>query len=132
MSSIALSIPGLPPINTASSRGSHWAFAKLKRKWESHVCAAVLTTLGRWPDKPLTRALVTITRCSASEPDYDNLVQGGKFLLDGLIKAGVIVDDSPAVIGRPEYRWQQAAPGAGSVRIQVEDASVEIGERVPA
>jgi hypothetical protein len=84
--------------------------------------AAVLGELRRWPEKPLDRAMVTITRCSMAEPDYDNLVQGGKFLLDGLIRAGVIKDDAPSVIGRPDYQWEKAPRGKGCVRIRVESA----------
>lgn len=116
---INLTIPGLPPMNT-SDRVSPWAHRKLKKNWESHVCVAVLEALGRWPEAPFQRARVTITRCSTSEPDFDNLVQGGKFLLDGLKVAGVIVDDSPDVIGRPDYHWESAPPGKGCVRIRVE------------
>lgn len=145
---LELVIPGLPPMNTAGSHGgSHWSRTTVKRKWESLVCAAVLEALGRWPAKSLDRARVTITRCSTREPDFDNLTQGGKFILDGLVKAGVITDDSPAVIGRPEYLWQKSPRGMGSVRITVEErpgvhdhreawekgpASVEIGPRVAA
>lgn len=126
-----LTLDGLPPMNTAD-RTHHWSAYRLKRAWEGKVCAAVLHELGRWPERPLDRARVTITRCSTREPDFENLTQGGKFLLDGLVKAGVLADDSPKVIGRPEYLWEAAPRGAGSVRIRVEDASVEIGERVPA
>lgn len=116
-----LTIPGLPPINTAGPHGgSHWARTTTKRQWEGKVCAAVLEALGRWPAQPLSRARVTITRASTREPDYDNLTQGGKFILDGLVKAGVLVDDSPAVVGRPEYLWERAPRGMGSVRIQVQ------------
>lgn len=127
-----LTLDGLPPMNTAD-RTHHWSAYRLKRAWEGKVCAAVLHELGRWPERPLDRARVTITRCSTREPDFENLTQGGKFLLDGLVKAGVIVDDSPGVIGRPEYLWVKGEPAKGSVRIQVEaQGRVEIGERVPA
>lgn len=117
---LELVIDGLPPMNTAD--GIHrWSRHKLKKAWESKVCGAVLMALGRWPEKPLERAQVKITRCSSSEPDFDGLVQGGKFLLDGLVKAGVLVDDRPSVIGQPEFRWERAPRGAGSVRICVEN-----------
>lgn len=121
-----ITIPGIPPMNTAGPHGgSHWGRTTTKRQWESKVVAAVLEALGRWPAQPLERARVTITRASTREPDYDNLTQGGKFLLDGLVKAGVLVDDSPRVIGRPEYRWEQAAPAQGYVRIQVESVELD-------
>lgn len=117
-----LTIPGLPPMNTAGPHGgSHWSRTRIKRQWEGHVCAAVLTALGRWPAAPLERARVTITRCSTREPDFDNLAQGGKFILDGLVKAGVLADDSPKVIGRPEYLWEPAPAAQGCVRVRVEE-----------
>jgi hypothetical protein len=127
---LELAIPGLPPMNTAGPHGgSHWSRTATKRKWEGRVCVAVLEALGRWPTVPLEQARVTITRCSEREPDYDNLTQGGKFLLDGLVKARVLVDDSPKVIGRPDYRWEHAPRGAGCVKILVE-ASEASGHRV--
>lgn len=127
-----LTLDGLPPMNTAD-RTHHWSAYRLKRAWEGKVCAAVLHELGRWPERPLDRARVTITRCSTREPDFENLAQGGKFLLDGLVKAGVIADDSPKVIGRPTYLWERAPRGGGCVRINVRPVGgVEIGPRVPA
>ena len=126
-----VTIPGLPPMNTADGL-NRWRRHTLKKLWEGKVAGAVLMELGRWPSKPLDRAAVTITRCSSSEPDFDGLVQGGKFLLDGLVKAGVIADDKPSVIGQPVFRWEKAPPKQGCVRIVVEAVEVEIGERVSA
>ena len=131
-----LRIAGLPPMNTADGL-SRWTRRKIRLEWESRVVAAVLMELKRWPAKPLDRAEVTITRCSANQPDYDGLVQGGKFLLDGLVKAGVLADDSPAVIGIPVYHWEHAPRGSGCVLIAVRpapdtSAGVEIGPRIPA
>lgn len=119
---LQLTIEGLPPMNTSDSRGSHWSHSKLKRTWGNRVWAAVRLAYpgtGK-PPKPLERAHVTIVRCSQSEPDYDNLVQGGKFLLDGLVLAGVLKDDKPSVIGRPDYLWERRPRGKGCVRIRVE------------
>lgn len=114
-----LEIQGLTPINTADGL-NRWSRQRLRKAWEGKVASAVLMALGRWPAAPLDRARVTIVRCSTREPDFENLAQGGKFILDGLVKAGVIVDDSPVVIGRPDYRWERAPRGQGSVRVRVE------------
>lgn len=115
-----ITLDGLPPMNTADRRG-RWVMIRAKREWESKVCGAVLMALGRWPESPMKRAHVTITRYSGvREPDFENLTQGGKFLLDGLVKAGVLEDDSPKVIGQPTYKWEPAKRGEGRVRIQVE------------
>lgn len=117
---LAFTLDGLPPMNTAD--GLHrWSRTKLRKVWESKVIAAVLLELKRWPAKPLERARVTIVRCSTREPDFENLTQGGKFILDGLVKAGVLADDAPKVIGRPDYQWEPAPRGKGCVRVRVEE-----------
>ena len=72
-----------------------------------------------------------ITRFSSREPDFDALAQGGKFLLDGLVKCGVLEDDRPSVIGQPSYVWSKASPKQGKVRISVYEQTVEIGPRIP-
>ena len=134
---LELEIPGLPPINS-SDRLTRWTAIKLRNKWTSAVCTAVLVSAGKWPE-PMKRAKITITRCSATRPDYDNLVQGGKHLIDGLRRARVILDDDHDTIGEPVYLWEYAPRSAGCVRIRVEEvgataprAGVEIGPRIPA
>ncbi len=112
-------LPGLPPINTADGP-SRWARYRVKKAWMTRTILAARDAGGRALPAPLARASVTIIRSSAREPDFDGLVQGGKFILDGLVKAGVLVDDSPKVIGRPDYRWERAPRGMGSVRVRVE------------
>ena len=113
----AFELEGLPPMNTAD--GMHWRKRnKLKIDWEARVYYAVIHDR---PENPLPKARVSVTRCSTREPDFENLAQGGKFLLDGLVKAGVIADDKPSVIGQPEYLWIKAKPKHGSVRITVEE-----------
>lgn len=134
--SLELVIPGLPSCNTAAA--PHWRTRHAERRmWHALVAATVLAELGRWPEAPLERARVTITRCSAGpEPDFDNLASGAKFLLDGLVKAGVLKDDRPNCIGQPILLWERAPRGRGSVRISVEtmpaSQGVEIGPRVLA
>ncbi len=125
--SLDITIPGLPPMNT--SDGGNWQRRfRAKKRWEREVFTA---TRGMLPEKPLDRARVTITRHSGSRrPDFENLTQGGKALLDGLVKVGVIADDRPEVIGQPDYLWEPAPPKHGKVRIQVWDRGVEIGDRV--
>lgn len=125
---LELMIPGLPPLN--SSANNHWRVRQAENKaWQGKVCGAVLMELGRWPEEPLKRAEVTLTRCSTTEPDADNLASSFKFVLDGLVKARVIADDKPSVIDA-RFRWERAPRGAGCVRIRVESVDVEIGEGV--
>jgi len=108
-------IEQLPPMNTAD--GLHWRTRNgIKKQWEVLVWQHILNLRPRFP---LRKAFVEITRHSSMEPDYDNLVQGGKFLLDALVINGVIRDDNPAVVGKPHYHWVKASPKKGKVRIVV-------------
>lgn len=121
---LELVIEGLPPLN--SSERLHWRkLVDHKRRWYAKVSSAVLVELGRWPAAPLALARVTITRCSSQEPDGDNLGFGAKFILDGLKRAGVILDDKPSVIGQPILRWEHAPAKSGHVRILVEAVEAE-------
>ena len=92
---------------------------KEKRHWEESVYWA---TVGETPVEPLERASLRIVRHSSGpEPDFDNLVQGGKFLADGLVKAGVLADDKPSVVPVREYLWEKCKRGEGRVCISVEE-----------
>lgn len=68
----------------------------------------------------LHRALLTLTRYSSSEPDFDGLVSGFKHVLDGLVDAGVIVNDKPSVIGSPSYLWRREKPGLGYITVRID------------
>lgn len=120
-------IEGLPAMMNKSRR--HWRFIqKERKKWKELVLIAVRNCQlnaelrGAREFKPLTRAKVSITRFSSREPDFDGLVSGGKALLDGLVEAQVIIDDSRKVIGQPQYFWEPAGPKQGKVKVKVEAA----------
>ena len=57
------------------------------------------------PDVPLQRAKVTVTiyRRTRQRLDPDNWGARMKGYWDGLVQAGLLMDDSVAVIGQPEY-----------------------------
>jgi len=119
---LVIEIAGLPSMNSSGFR-NHWARRGEKHRWYEEVRIAVR---GRCPARPLTLAQVEITRHSGSRrPDYDNLVQGGKFLLDGLVRSGVLSGDNPGVIGVPIYLWAPAKPRCGHVKIKVLAATGE-------
>lgn len=114
-------LPGLPKrIN--QGHGSHWKarFGEAK-KWERQV---FLATLGKKPPQPLKRCKLKLTRFSSVAPDFDGLVYSFKPVVDALRKLGIIENDSMAHIGRPDYRWEKAKPGAGRVRVEI----VEVDE----
>lgn len=74
---------------------------------------------------PCQRAHVTLTRGSSREPDFEALVVSFKPVVDALVRAGVIQDDNPKVIGQPTYKWEPAGRGKGFIRVKVESIKVE-------
>lgn len=51
----------------------------------------------------------------------DGLVSGFKHVIDGLVVAGVIVDDKPSVIGQSQYRWTyRPSKQGGMISVKIE------------
>lgn len=65
------------------------------------------------------KAELILTRYSSSELDFDNLASSFKYILDGLVQAGVITDDKPSVIGSPTFIWQKCPPKQGKISIKI-------------
>lgn len=77
-------------------------------------------TRGRLPKGgPLKKAQLILTRVSAVSPDSDGLVSSFKWVIDGLVRAGVLVNDGYGNIGMPEYRWEKGSRGQGKIRVVV-------------
>jgi hypothetical protein len=115
--SLRIAIPRLPPLQAAGTTGTHWAKRYREKRWWTHQVHWHARFHGL-PPEPLTRATVRITRCSASEPDADNLAASAKFPLDALVAARVLADDNPENL---ELRldWEKALRGRGELRIEV-------------
>ena len=116
---IELHLMGIPSMNSASD-DPWYKRMKERKKWFTKVRLA----LGKSrPERPHSVARVSIVRASAGpEPDFDNLVQGGKWILDALVFYRVIEDDKPANFegGAPKYTWQKAPRGNAEVVVKVE------------
>ena len=111
-------ILGLPKMINASSRNSWRAVYSERKKWKALVLKSFFWVR---PKQPLEKAKVSITRFSSKCPDYDGQVSAGKAILDGLVEAGIIIDDNMNVIGAPEFKWMKAKPRMGCVEIVVEE-----------
>lgn len=86
-----ITIKGIPPsLNEFAGRKNAWGYRGCKNSWTQKVWACALK---QRPPKPFEHAKVTITYYfrTAHRHDADNYA--GKFLLDGLTEAGIIVDD---------------------------------------
>jgi len=100
----------------------HW---RTRAKEKKEIEALVAVYARPRPKSPLKRAQLFFTRFSSAEPDFTNLVASFKGIEDGLVKAGIIEDDCPAVVGHPSYDWEKARPKHGKVRVIVEEVSDE-------
>lgn len=122
---IEFTLPGLPKTYNALA-GSHYrAKHGEMSKWFKEVYAA-LNSLGVivLSPSPWAKAKLTLTRRSSIAPDPDGLVSSFKYIVDALVKCGVLKDDKMTVIGFPDYRWEKAPKQKGSVHVVVE----KIGE----
>ena len=100
---ITLDIPeATPSLNRLL--GEHWARKhRVRNLWHLLVTSARLDA--KVYDRPqLAKARVTIERYGARILDADNCRAGTKFLTDALVKQGLLLNDTPAVIGEPLIR----------------------------
>jgi hypothetical protein len=114
---LRFTLEGLPKMTNAGNR-AHWAVkVKEARKWHDEVRRACFNKL---PEEPLKKAKITMVRFSSVEPDYDGLASGFKHVLDGLVRAGVLISDKMSVTGKPNYSWDEAPPKRGYIQVDVE------------
>lgn len=90
-----LIIPEIPPSNNkymgrGTVKGQAFAYQNEKQRWEWLVKAAIK----KKPKKPMEKARVRITYFFPDRRRRDPDNYSGKFLLDGLTRAGIIEDDS--------------------------------------
>jgi Holliday junction resolvase RusA-like endonuclease len=116
--SLDLEIKGVPKI-LANMRGGWKALHFEKKKWKDRTHREVI--LNRMvPATALLKANVRLTRYTSRCPDADNLYSSWKGVLDGLVEAGVIKDDSPHVINLV-CDWQKTSNRLAKIRIQVQE-----------
>lgn len=107
---------GLPMTYNTLGR-KHWRYkVKESTKWRSLVC----NLIPPWnrPAKPLAKSRLILTRFSTKSPDFDGLVSSFKAVIDGLIDAKVIENDTPEHI-TTEYKWAKTGPNAGRISLEV-------------
>ena len=88
---VMIRLPFIPPSFNRVAGRNEWEYREKKKRITEHVR---LLALQHRPKTPIDKAEVTIRYYfpDARRRDPDNY--SGKFLLDGLTKAGIIVDDS--------------------------------------
>lgn len=84
-------IPSVPPSNNEYiGRDNRWKYQEIKKQWALLVAAYCRPR----PPAPLEHASVTLVYCFGDNRRRDPDNYSGKMILDGLVKAGIIRDDS--------------------------------------
>ncbi len=114
---IILEIPDTPKMPNELLR-KHWSIiTHEKNKWHRLVN---LFLRHNKPPKPASMARITLTRYSTKEPDFDGLVGSFKYVIDALVKCGVIIDDKYSVIGESTYKWNKCKQKEQRIEVRIE------------
>jgi Holliday junction resolvase RusA-like endonuclease len=115
---ISLTINDLPKMPNMILH-AHWRNVQAEsKKWHGLVKIYLRHNV---PKAPFKKAKLILTRYSMREPDYDGLVGSFKYVVDGLVKAGVIVDDKFSVIGKSEYKWEKCKKIDQRIEVSIEN-----------
>ncbi len=123
---VEFTLKGLPPMTNELVRSGWRKKMGIVRKWRELTELTLKAQrasldpefVNRWPFKH-DRVKIYFVRYSSKQPDFDGLVSGCKFLLDGLVSGGLLVDDKGIV---PDYRWELCGTKDGRVTIKVVEA----------
>lgn len=84
-------IPVIPPSNNRYlGRENQWDYRKEKKIWQDLVAMCCHPR----PEKPVEHAQVILTYFFPDKRRRDPDNYSGKMVLDGLVRAGILVDDS--------------------------------------
>lgn len=106
----------LPPLQNQLNV-MHWAKRMREKKL---ILAQLIAFIPPKFKKKAAKASLTLTRYSSRQPDFDGLCGSFKPLIDGLVRLGVLEDDSPKIIGYPTYQWEKSKRGQGRIKVRVE------------
>ena len=88
-------IPLVPPSNNKYiGKRNNWEYQKVKKEWAGYVDIFCRPK----PTEPFERARVTLLYHFPDKRKRDPDNYSGKMILDGLVQAGIIIDDSFDVI----------------------------------
>lgn len=119
---IVVTVPGIPP-SPNQTRREHWAKrAAEARSWRDAALYAALDTRNRHPQQQFpirsARLRVVIVSPTSVRRDPDNVIASVKPILDGIVRAGILADDSFAVVRELAVALERGK--TAEVRIEVE------------
>lgn len=90
---ITLTLDGVPPsLNRTAGRANVWEYRRTKDEWTAAVVWAIKVAKCK-PPRPFELAHITLHYFFPDRRRRDADNYAGKFLLDGLTRGGIIVDD---------------------------------------
>ena len=108
-------LPGIPPSNNQYiGRTNYREYQRVKKMWAERVGLCCRPK----PPEPLRRAVVTLTYHFADKRRRDPDNFSGKMLLDGLVRAGILADDS---FGNIDLRLEGLTDGEGYTVVTIEE-----------
>lgn len=111
MYKLDLTLHSLPESLNKGLRAHRMKYQQKNKMWDLLIFGMVRQKL---PAQPLTKARLTIVRHSWRQLDYDGLVGSLKPIVDALVDAGVLADDTYAVTGpwvvTQEFRPKKEGP----------------------
>ena len=119
---IPFKLPGLNQVN-AANRTNPYAGAKLKRETDDAICLVIRKARIHPIYRP---CIVHMTFREPGRRDADNVESAKKFILDALVKTGIIPNDNPKhVVGSPSFT--RYVKGGGEVIVTIiEDEDADI------
>ena len=84
-------VDAIPPSNNRFiGKNERWAYSEAKKEWQALISVFCRPR----PPAPLKKAIVKITYHFKDNVRRDPDNYSGKFILDGLVRTGIIADDS--------------------------------------
>lgn len=111
--------PKLPKIITNGPQGSWWSAHREAKRWHKLILNHIVLNRLK-PIEPFKKVKLTLVRYSSVRPDFDNLHASFKYVVDGLVRAGVLIDDCDAVIVERSVRHEKVKALNGRITIEVE------------
>ena len=126
---IPFKLPGLNQVN-AANRSNPYAGAKLKREVDESICAVIRAARIHPIQYP---CIVHMTFWEPGRRDADNVESAKKFILDALVKCGIIANDSPKyVVGSPSFTRYVRTKGSVTVTLIEDEDRGRLHERMRA
>ena len=93
---LCITVPALPPSNNEFMGNSHsfHPYREKKTEWHWRIKAAIQ----KKPARPFRKAVVRLHYCFPDKIRRDPDNYSGKFILDALVREGILADDSFSVV----------------------------------